>query len=199
MTKTSLNDIIKGIKRRKLLVASFPIFARFSKLVISGVPDAIVFLKSSPAYIIELKTTKGETARLWKDQLVQVRVYGLVLEEMGFDCSKLKLVVIRIRRQDDLSAQYKQNLLRTSITDLLKGGQKTAASKAESTTHIIDYDKQDVIADLRWAEAYWLLQREPIPTLNIAKCRNCEFNDMCPRSLIRAYGQKSLQSFSDRN
>ena len=55
------------------------------------------------------------------------------------------------------------------------------------------------IADLRWAEAYWLSQREPIPTLNTAKCRSCEFNDMCPCSLVRAQGQKSLQSFSDRN
>jgi len=199
MTKTTLGNLIKSIKKRKILVASFPIFARFSGLVIVGVPDAIVFFKGTPMYLIELKTTKGDTSRLWKDQLVQVCTYGLILEEMGFDCSKLKLVVIRIRRQEGLSARYKQNLLRTSITDLRKGGQKTTTSKAGLTTHIIDYNKQDVIADLRWAEAYWLSQREPIPTQNTAKCRSCEFDDMCPHSLIRADGQKSLQSFSDSN
>ena len=197
MTKTTLGNLIKNIKKRKILVASFPIFARFSGLVIAGVPDAVVFLKGTPMYLIELKTTKGDTSRLWKDQLVQVGTYGLILEEMGFDCSKLKLVVIRIRRQEELSAQYKQNLMRTSITDLLKGGQKTMTSKSESTTHVIDYDMQDVITDLKWAEAYWLSQREPIPTQNIARCRSCEFNDVCPYSLIRADGQRSLQSFSD--
>jgi len=197
MRKTTVDNLIKHIKKRKIQVATFPIIAKFSELVIVGMPDAIVFLKRTPSYLIELKTTKGDTSRLWKDQLVQVGTYALILEEMGFDCSKLKLVVIRTRRQEGLSAQYKQDLLRTSITGLLKEGEKTPASRLGSTTHIIDYNKENVIADLRWAEAYWLSQREPIPTRNVAKCRSCEFNDICPHSLIRADGQKSLQSFSD--
>jgi CRISPR/Cas system-associated exonuclease Cas4 (RecB family) len=197
MTKITRDDMIKSIKRRKILVASFPIFARFSGLVIVGVPDAIVFLKSTPTYLIELKTTKGDTSRLWKDQLLQAQIYGLILEEMGFDCSRLKLVVIRIQRQGGLSSQYKENFLRESVTRLLKSGQNTAMGKTDSTTHVIGYNKQDVIAELKWAEAYWLSQREPIPTQKISKCRSCEFNDECPRSLVMARGQKPLQFFSD--
>jgi CRISPR/Cas system-associated exonuclease Cas4 (RecB family) len=197
MTKTTRDDLIKSLKKRKILVASFPIRARFSGLVVVGVPDAIVFLKGTPTYLIELKTTKGDTSRLWKDQLLQAQVYGLILEEMGFDCSKLKLVVIKIRKQDGFSSECKENFLRESITSLLQGGQKITMKQTKSTTHIIDYSKQDVIAELKWAATYWLSQREPIPTQNIAKCRSCEFNDVCPHCMTRAHGQKSLQSFSE--
>lgn len=195
MRKTSLNDLIKSIKKRKILIASFLILARFSNLIIAGVPDALVFLKGRPTYLIELKTTKGDTSRLWRDQLIQARVYGLILEEMGFDCSKLKLVVERIRRQEKLVGECKDNFLHELVAVLLRGGQKSVMSKTESTTHVIEYNRQDVIADLSWAEAYWLSGREPIPTTNIAKCRRCEYNDICSRSLVRAHGQKSLESF----
>lgn len=188
MTKTTRDDLIKNIKRRKILVASFPIFAKFSGLIIVGVPDAIVFLKSIPTYLIELKTTKGDASRLWKAQLLQAQIYGLILEEMGFDCSRLKLVVMRIRGQEGLSPQYRENFLRESVTRLLKSGHNSAMGKTDSTTHVIDYNKQDVIADLKWAEAYWLSQREPIPTQNISKCRSCEFNDRCPRNLVTGHG-----------
>lgn len=197
MTKTTRDDIIKSIKKRKILVASFPIYAKLSGLVVVGVPDAIVFLKGTPTHLIELKTTKGDTSRLWKDQLLQAQIYGLILDEMGFDCSRLKLIVIRIRRQNGSSEGHKERFLRESIRELLNGLDKTTTSKVDgSTTHIVDYSKQDVVGEFRWAEAYWLSQREPIPTQNIAKCRSCEFNDVCPRSLVRAHGQKSLQFFS---
>jgi CRISPR/Cas system-associated exonuclease Cas4 (RecB family) len=198
MTKTTRADLVRSIKKEKILVASFPIYARFSGLVVVGVPDAIVFLKGIPAFLIELKTTMGDTSRLWKDQLLQAQIYGLILDEMGFDCSRLKLVVIRIRRQNGFSEEHKERFLHESIRGLLSGLDKTTTSKVDgSTTHIVDYSKQDVVGEFRWAEAYWLSQREPMPTQSIAKCRICEFSDVCPHSLIRAHGQKSLRSFSD--
>lgn len=198
MTKTTRDDLIRSVKKKKILVASFAIYARFSGLVVVGVPDAIVFLKGIPTFLIELKTTKGDTSRLWKDQLLQAQIYGLILDEMGFDCSRLKLVVIRIRRQNRFSEGHKERFLHESIRELLNGLDKTATSKVDgSTKHIIGYNKQDVVGEFRWADAYWLSQREPIPTQNIAKCRSCEFSHVCPHSLIRVKAQKSLQSFSD--
>jgi predicted RecB family nuclease len=197
MTKTTRADLIKSIKRKRVLVASFPIYAKLSGLVIVAVPDAIVFLNGAPTHLIELKTTKGDTSTLWKDQLLQAQVYGLILDEMGFDCSKLKLVVIRIRRGSGFSDESKERFLNESIHELLNGLDRTTTSKVNgSTTHIISYSKQDVVGEFGWAQGYWLSQREPIPTQSIAKCRVCEFNEMCLQSLVRAHGQKSLQSFS---
>ena len=181
MTKTTRDDLIRSIKKRKVLVASFPIYTKFSGLVVVGVPDAIVFLNGTPTHLIELKTTKGDTSRLWKDQLLQAQVYGLILDEMGFDCSNLKLIILRIRRQNGFSAGYKERFLRQSVTDLLNGLDKTTTSKIDgSTTHVVDYSQQEVINEFKWAEAYWLSQREPIPTQSIAKCRICEFSGNVP-------------------
>jgi hypothetical protein len=188
MKPTTLNSLIRDIKRRKSLLASFSIVARFSKITIAGKPDAIFFLKSSPKYLIELKTTKGDTTRLWEDQATQVQVYRFILEEMGFDCSNLELVVIR--KQMELSEMDRVSFLKESIKELLIGAPKLMRSKRGSTTHLVEYNRQEVLAKLNWAEAYWLSQREPIPTQNIAKCRSCEFNDVCTHSQTRAYGQK---------
>lgn len=196
MTKTTREDLIKHIKKDKVLVASFPIHARFSRLTVVGIPDAIVFQKGTPTYLIELKTTKGDTSRLWKDQLLQAQVYGLILDEMGFDCSRLKLVIIRIRRQSGFSESGRERFLRESVEGLLIGLEKTTTSRVDgSTTHVVDYSKDDVVPEFRWAEAYWLSEREPIPAQNIAKCRSCEFSNMCASSLIRDHGQKSLRYF----
>jgi len=188
MSKTTLDDIISGIKKRKILVARFPIFAKFSGLILSGIPDAMVFIRGLPAYLIELKTTKGDTSRLWKDHLVQVRVYGLILEEIGFDCSRLKLVVVRIQRQGNIPENYKESFLRAVISELLHSEQTFATKTEKSTTHLVNYTRQDAITEVNWAEAYWLSKREPIPTRNAAKCRACEFGQMCPRSLVKVAG-----------
>lgn len=197
MTKTTRANLIKSIRRKKILVASFPIYAKLTQLLVVGVPDAVVFLRGAPTHLIELKTTKGDTSILWKDQLLQAQVYGLILDEMGFDCSKLKLVVLRIRRGNGLSDESKERFLNESIRQLLNGLDKTTTSKVDgSTTHIVDYSKHDVVPELNWAQAYWMSQREPTPSQSVAKCRVCEFSEMCPHSLTRVQGQKSLQSFS---
>ena len=184
MKSITRDNLIKSIKKRKLVAASFPIFARFSGLVLAGLPDAVVFVKGVPTYLIELKTTKGDTSRLWKDQLVQVRIYGLILQEMGFDCSRLKLVVVRIRRQSNTTEQYKERFLQEMISNLLKQ-QAPVAKGGESTTHIIDYSRQDTVANVQWVQTYWLSDRKPIPTSNPAKCKVCEFNRVCPSSLVK--------------
>jgi predicted RecB family nuclease len=197
MTKTTRADLITSIKREKVLVASFPIYAKYAGLVIVGVPDAVVFLKGIPSHLIELKTTKGDTSVLWRDQLLQAQVYGLILDEMGFDCSKLKLVVLRVRRQNGFSDESKERFLNESIRELLNGLDKTTTNKADgSTINIVSYSKQDMLSEFNWAQGYWLSQRGPQPSQSIAKCRVCEFSEMCPQSLARTQSQKSPQFFS---
>jgi CRISPR/Cas system-associated exonuclease Cas4 (RecB family) len=183
MSKTTLDDIIRGIKRRKIFIATFPIFAKFSELILAGIPDALVFIRKLPVYLIELKTTKGDTSRLWKDQLVQARTYGLILEEMGFDCSRLKLVIVRIQRQGNIPENYKEGFLCSVLSELLHTGQRSTGKTEMSTTHLVDYSREDAIIDVNWAGAYWLSRREPIPTRNAAKCRACEFGQVCSHSL----------------
>jgi hypothetical protein len=93
-------------------IASFPIFARFTDVILAGRPDVIVFMKGVPAFIIELKTASGNVSRLWRHEKVQVGVYGLILDQMGFDCSKLKLVIIKQKRDENLIDEgYRERFL----------------------------------------------------------------------------------------
>lgn len=184
MQKATLKRIVRGIKREPVFVASFPIVAEFSQLVLVGVPDAVVFLKGAPGFLIELKTTRGDTSRLWDDQIVQARVYGLILEQMGFDCSRLKLVIPRVRRTRQ-SGRWKNAFLNSVIQDLLKTERPSQPRKRkESTIHIIDYNRAHAVADVKWTEAYWLSRRQPIPSGSAAKCGICEYNGVCPHASL---------------
>jgi CRISPR/Cas system-associated exonuclease Cas4 (RecB family) len=196
MRKAALKDIIEGIKHKKLFVASFPIVASFSLLVLVGIPDAVVFVRGVPALLIELKTTRGDTSCLWDDQLVQARTYGLILEEMGFDCSKLKLVIPRVRRTPQQLGRWKDVFLRSVILDVLKAEPAPQTlKKRESTIHVIKYSRAHAIADVKWAEAYWLSNRQPIPAGSAAKCRGCEFVEVCSY----ASAKRLRSSFSSKS
>jgi CRISPR/Cas system-associated exonuclease Cas4 (RecB family) len=179
MRKVALKGIVEGIKHKKLFVASLPIVASFSQLVLVGIPDAVVFVRGVPTLLIELKTTRGDTSRLWDDQLVQARTYGLILEEMGFDCSKLKLVIPRIRRTPQQLSRWKDVFLRSVIQDVLKAEPPQTLKRSEFTIHVIKYSRAHATADVKWAEAYWVSSRQPIPAGNAAKCRNCELMKSC--------------------
>lgn len=185
MQKSSLKRIVRGIKREPVFVASLPIVAEFSQLVLVGVPDAVVFVKGNPGFLIELKTTRGDTSRLWDDQIVQARVYGLILEQMGFDCSRLKLVIPRVRRTRQ-TRSWKNTFLNSVIQDLLKTGRPSQPRKRkESTIHIMDYNRAHAVADVKWAESYWLSRRQPIPSGSAAKCGICEYGEVCSNASMK--------------
>jgi len=186
MRKTTLKEIIDGIQKERVYVASFPIVAEFSNIMLAGIPDLIVFVKGQPAFIVELKTTEGDVSKLWRDQVVQAKVYGLILEEMGFDCSRLKLAIVRHKRNGDLSKDYKREFLHSLIASLLKGTRYLAKYKKNGAfVHIINYARTDVVPDVQWAEGYWLSKRTAIPTRKVSKCRVCEYSGSCPSSLVR--------------
>jgi CRISPR/Cas system-associated exonuclease Cas4 (RecB family) len=184
MQKATLKRIVRGIKREPVFVASFPIVAEFSQLVLVGVPDAVVFVKGNPGFVIELKTTRGDTSRLWDDQIVQARVYGLILEQMGFDCSGLKLVIPRVRRTRQ-ARSWKSTFLNSVIQDLLKEPSTQPRKRKESTIHIIDYNRAHAVADVKWTEAYWLSRRQPIPSGSPAKCGICEYGEVCSHASMK--------------
>jgi CRISPR/Cas system-associated exonuclease Cas4 (RecB family) len=188
MRKTTLKQIVKGIETKEVLVASFPLLAKFEELTLAGVPDAIVFQRSRPTYVIELKTTaRGNTAIVYEDQRTQAYVYGLLLELMGFDCSSLKLIVVRHRSSAPLSSRAKSKFLGALVESLLTGraDQIALKSRNEIVAHPFTYTKLHAIRAIRDKKGYWLNEREPVPTRNPNKCKACEFESVCPSSLTR--------------
>lgn len=61
-----------------------------------GVPNAVIFQKGRPTYVVELKTTRGNASVLYNGQRAQTVIYGLLLDQVGFDCGNLELAVIKL-------------------------------------------------------------------------------------------------------
>jgi hypothetical protein len=96
MEKVERSQLINEIKSGKELIASFLLLGEIGGVTVVGKPDAILFVKQRPVMLIELKTTKGSVSKLWPDQELQAQIYAYLLEQVGFDISKLRIFVMKV-------------------------------------------------------------------------------------------------------
>jgi predicted RecB family nuclease len=189
MKPTTRRRLLKEIEKGKLVVASFPIAAEAEELVLIGVPDAVVFQEGRPTHVIELKTTRGNPSILFDGQRAQAVIYGLLLDQVGFDCGSLKLVVVKLRRQTQMSDEQRGRFLDSLTFSLVSGRDPIKllpGAKGQLVPHSFQYQRDEAIRVLSTTRGYWLEQRPPQPTSNPNKCRACEFRQLCPSSLVRA-------------
>lgn len=190
MEPTTPKELVTSITQQLTCVCTFPVYAKIGDVAILGIPDAVLFMRSRLSHLIELKTTSGDVRRLWRDQAVQVKAYGLALEFMGFECGSLRLSLVRVNKEG-ISNEVKERLLSEAAEALLNGDVGRAETRlndrlgGQVKIHLMTYDRTDVLKDVMWAKDYWLKRREAIPTTNPSKCRACEFSAACPFSLIR--------------
>ena len=188
MEKTTIQKIIEGIESGGFTIVSMLLAAKFDELVLVGIPDAIIFQDSKPTHVIELKTTaKGDVNRIYDNQKAQALVYGLLLEQMGFDCSKLSPAVVRYRSSSPLSEKEKSRFLSSLAVNLSIGKSEmiSAKSNGQIVPHLLNYSRQEAAFMLNQKKGYWLNQREPEPTMFRNRCGSCVHNAVCPSSLLR--------------
>jgi len=180
--KVSLDYVIRKIRSGRLCIYfNFPVWAIFEDLALIGELDAIIFERGKARYIIELKTSR-KGLRIFEDAIVQIQIYGLCIESMGFDCSELELSIVKIKREllGEISAE---ELKRRIIADLLENKieKLERAFNRMLRVHIENYDRKFVEEKLRFVKDYWLEIREPYPTNNPNKCKSCYYREFCPR------------------
>jgi hypothetical protein len=188
MEPTTQKTLLEDIEKRQLVVASFPLAAEAEGLILIGVPDAVIFQKGKPTHIVELKTTRGNASILYDGQRAQAIIYGLLLDQVGFNCTDLNLVVVKFSRQTPITEQQKSQFLDALTGALIsKKGLSTLASKADGQVvpHSFPYSRDEAVGILNQTRGYWLNQREARPTSNPNKCRACEFKRICPSSLAK--------------
>ncbi|MEM3803777.1 MAG: PD-(D/E)XK nuclease family protein [Conexivisphaerales archaeon] len=183
MEKISAEELVNRIKSGKLTIASFPLFAELAGMLVAGIPDAVVFMHSKPLLVIELKTTKHNVTRMWKDQKIQLLIYAALLERMGFDLNSATLALVRVRT-NVLSNVGREKLLGRIINHLLSIEKLPKTMNSQVGIFTLDYDSNKIDKELEWASEYWLNRRDPIPTKNATKCIACEYNDVCAHSLV---------------
>jgi len=99
MEEAEIEDIIEWIRSVPFYQTSLPLLVEVEGVPVIGRPDCVVFDRGCPAFIYELKTFNAKTFRLHDDRKVQAMIYALLLEEMGFDCSRISLHVVGMRRE----------------------------------------------------------------------------------------------------
>jgi PD-(D/E)XK nuclease superfamily protein len=151
-----------------------------------GMPDHIVWAESKPLWLLELKTTRGDPTPLWEDQENQVRIYGLLLELMGFDCSRMRLAVVRLKTNELDEAEKREWIVRVSEALLVdKITELEAEHRGMMKAHLLKHDRALAEAAIAQKAGYWLNQREPTSSTSVGKCRACEYRSACPKSLFK--------------
>jgi hypothetical protein len=182
MKKIPLEQLRSEIETKPQLISTFLLVAKAGELVVAGLPDAIMTSKGVPRFLIELKTTEVGIGRLWEGEAVQARVYGLLLDVMGFDCSGLKLAIVKTC-QSLLSCQERRKLM-SRIVGILLGDPRDVESEYKGQMRVfgLPYSRTEAMRDVILAQDYWLCRREAVPTNSVGKCRRCVHGSICQYS-----------------
>lgn len=180
----SRSEFAKMVGRRKPSLGVLRVWGTAEGIRLVGMPDHIVWAEGRPLWLVELKTTRGDPSPLWEDQENQVRIYGLLLELMGFECSLMQLAVVRLKTNELDWAEKREWIAR--VSDALLANKVNALEARYSgvmKAHLLRHDRKLAEAAIAAKAGYWLNQREPTSSTSAGKCRACEYASVCSKSL----------------
>lgn len=182
--EVELDEIWDAIERGdRQTILETPFAGEAADFVVVGIPDAVVFDEGQPQLIFDRKTT-SIPGRVFRNQRIQVWLYGYMLDSLGFDTENLQLAILTHEQVlDERAGKRLQEMVLGEYGDL-DAGQTQLSEDPDGFVYLFDYDPVDHLEDLRWALEYWRDDREPEPTENPAKCRSCPFHDVCADSLV---------------
>jgi CRISPR/Cas system-associated exonuclease Cas4 (RecB family) len=184
--RISREEFVKLVSKKEPTFAVLEVWGSVEGLKVVGVPDHIIWSEGKPIWVVELKTTRGDPNPLWEDQENQVRVYGLLLERMGFDCSKMRLAVVRLKSGDLGEEEKKEWILKVSealVGNKIQGLETMYQGRMKA--HMLEHDVEKAEKAVSSKAGYWLKEREPVSSTSAGKCRACEYNSVCSRSLYK--------------
>jgi len=177
--KVKRRDLWKDIYGNKpVLAPEMLLLTAYKDVILAGQPDSILFMNGWPLIIFEYKFSKSQ--RPFRDHHVQVRVYGILLTNMGFDTSRMIYAIVMV----DLAARVDEKLRKRVFNAVIRNRRKEAVLKIEGARiYVNKFNPEEAEQDLDWAIEFWKNNRGAIPTRNPNKCRSCEYNEKCDASL----------------
>ncbi len=180
--------------KSRTFVAELTLISKIDGCYVIGKPDLVVFSYGCPEYIIEIKTT-ARSLKIWNNEVVQARMYGLLLHNMGFSTRGLTLVIAKVRRDmidKDLLDEIQWRVFK-HVEDLIYTLKSEEDIKKEDKLYskvysfrTYPFDLQKAYEEFKWAKDYWLNRRkEPKSTTKFNKCKSCEYKDICKYSLAK--------------
>jgi len=184
--RISREEFAELVSKKEPTLAVLHVWGTAGGLKVVGEPDHMIWAAGKPLWVMELKTTRGDPQPLWEDQENQVRIYGLLLDRMGFDCSKMRLAVVRLKSGVLGEDERREWILKVSAA-LMQGKMSELEEKYRGVmkAHLLKHDAEKAEMAVRSKSGYWLQEREPMPSTSKKKCRACEYNALCSKSLYR--------------
>ncbi|MCS7145022.1 MAG: hypothetical protein NZ879_08395, partial [Archaeoglobaceae archaeon] len=106
------------------------------------------------------------------------------LEKMGFDCSSLRLAIVKVRRNLNEENYAKLPMKAINLLDLLQNLNENKSFGYEKIEeyyiHWWKYDGlSEIETELKEKLEYWKKKKPPVKVNNPKKCRNCPYKNEC--------------------
>jgi len=172
---------VKGEQLWQEIYGDKPVFAlemfllaKYGNAFLAGKPDSVLFRQGFPLVVFEYKFSRSALDYL--SYHVQAQTYGILLENMGFDTSRLFYAIVVADPKTKGSRELRQAVVRT----VLKNGLKDATHVIDDATiYLCKFDRVSAYENLTWAFEFWNNEREAEPTSNQNKCARCEYQAKC--------------------
>ena len=177
--RTKREDIFRRIYFGEMIIPQeMLLLSKYDDLILVGRPDAIVFDRAMPILLFEYKFSKSSIP--YRSYQVQAKIYGKILEGMGFNVSKLHYAIAIVPP----ALRHDQELSKKIFEAVIKNGFKeTKIEVEEATIHVFRYLSESAEEEIDWALDLWKGIREAIPTQNPNKCKSCEYLNECSSSV----------------
>jgi len=162
--------------KEPVLAIEMFILGKYQDLFLAGQPDSVMFYKGYPIVIFEFKFSRSGIA--YPSHHVQAQTYGLILENMGFDTSRLfyAIVVADPKTRGNPELQHK------AIDAIFKKGfEESILSIDDTIIHFCKFYPSEAQESLQWAIKFWKQGRDATPTTNPNKCAKCEYKLQCQK------------------
>jgi len=160
--------------KEPVLAAEMFILGKYQDVFLAGQPDAVMFYKGRPIVIFEFKFSQSGIA--YPSHHVQAQTYGLILESMGFNTSRMfyAIVVANPLTRGNPELQTK------AIDAIFKNGfEEGILSTDDTIIHFCKFHSSEAQESLQWAIEFWKQKRNAEPTTNPNKCAKCEYQTQC--------------------
>lgn len=150
------------------------LLANYRGILLAGKPDSVLFRGGFPLVVFEYKFSKSSEA--YPSYHVQAQTYGVLLENMGFDTSRLFYAIVVADPKTKGSRELRKKVVQTIISN---GPKETVHSINNAKIYQVKFNRVNAEKDLAWALEFWIKNREAQPTSNQNKCARCEYQAKC--------------------
>ena len=150
------------------------LLAKYNDVRLAGKPDSVLFSHGLPLVVFEYKFSQSDVA--YPSYHVQAQTYGVLLENMGFDTSRLFYAIVVADPKTKGRRELRQTVMHTVIRNVPK---ETCIPLMTPKFTITNSTANSTEKDLAWAIEFWNKSREAQPTINQNKCERCEYQTQC--------------------